>query len=134
MSYLLETLGRGLLHRLADAFQTHLPASPDDSPRELAGRFRASPTSYDLALRLGAAQLRNVRLRDAEAALHAAHDLRADRPAPLVGLACVCEERGDIHGALEWLEQAVGLDPQDPVIHFAIGMCHERLGNPHAAD
>ena len=134
MSYLLESLGRGLLNRILDAFETHLPAPPDETAEELAARRRMSPTSYDLAMRLGAKQLRNMRLREAEATLRAAQELHRDRPQPLIGLACVCDERGDIDAALGWLDQAAALDPRDPAVQYSIGMCHERLGNPQAAD
>lgn len=127
MSYLLESLGRGLLSRLTDAFSAHLPRPAAPLP-ELIRRHAEMPTSLDTAVQLGAAHLRELHLTDASSAFE--HALRLDSGArvAMLGLACVWDERGHLDRSLDWLRRAAHADPQDPAVQFAIGFCHERLG------
>ncbi|MFN0136071.1 MAG: tetratricopeptide repeat protein [Phycisphaerae bacterium] len=133
MSYLLETLGRGLLGQLQDAFRRHLPDCDDLVPT-LEKRVGDSPTSVDLNLRLATAKLRDMRLRDARTGFTAALQLDPQSRAAAIGLACVCDELGDLEGAQRHLRRAQQLDPEDPAIAFALGMCHERVGEPVDAE
>lgn len=127
MSYLLETLGRGLLGQLLDAFDSQLPGTPEDDVPTLAARRAASPGSLDLTLRLGLAQLRALQLADARSTFEAALRLAPAPRLPAIGLACVCDELGHTRTALHHLRTAAEHDPGDPAIAFAIGFCHERL-------
>lgn len=133
MSYLLETLGRGLLIELFAAFENQLPGLGDDAPEELEVRARQSPTSTDLALRLGVSFLRRHELAQAKAAFEHAMDLGRPSPQPAIGLACVYDELGRLDLALKYLSIGQAHDPQDPAIVFAIGFCHERNENAAAA-
>lgn len=133
MSYLLETLGRGMLGRLLNAFENQLPSSSEDDIETLARRRRHACTSFDLALQLGVAYLRESRLADARRTFEEA--LHLDGPARLaaLGLACVYDELGQVDCVLRYLCQARDEDPGDPSIGFAIGLCHEQRGELDAA-
>jgi tetratricopeptide (TPR) repeat protein len=133
MSYLLEALGRGLLADLQAAFDHQLPVVADDCPDTLQARLNASPTSLDLALRLGIALLRESRLKEAQQALEVARTLGPSAVAPHLALACVCDELGHMDQALAHLRTAQRLDPHDPAIAFGIGFCYERMGQSHEA-
>lgn len=136
MSYLLECLGRGLLSQLLDAFAAQLSADPDDDAATLQRRRRESPTSIDLALRLGLVHLRALQLEGARDAFETALELAAGTNAalqPALGLACVYDELGLFDRSLHYLAIAQACDPRDPAISFAIGFCHERLGDLDAA-
>jgi tetratricopeptide (TPR) repeat protein len=133
MSYLLETLGRGLLRRLQDAFAHQLPKLPKDNQQDLTRRLELSPDAPDLWLRLGVLKLEQAQLSDAEKAFAHAHELDADAPQPMLGLACVWDERGGVHQALHWLGKAKAVDKTDPAIAFALGLCHEHAGHEVAA-
>lgn len=129
MSYLLEALGRGLLCQLADAFEHQLPLIKGDRLLELRARREQSPGSLDLAVRHGVACLREMKLREAHAAFQAAHELAPRQARPLLGLACVADERADRGEALRCLRNARERDPSDPAIEFAIAFCQERQGD-----
>ncbi len=133
MSYLLEVLGRGLLLDLRTAYARQMPALPEDDADALAERLAASPTSYDLLMRFGAACLYAARLRDAQSAFERARALQPDAPSPLLGMACLCDELGQFERAADLLAQARQLDPDDPAIVFGIAFCHERRGARAAA-
>lgn len=133
MSYLLETLGRGLLPDLRAAFDSQIPGAEQDDPDRLRTRAAEAPTSYDLALRAGAACLRQVRLREAVESFQAAERLAPAAAAPWLGLACAADALGQLNEALHCLEQAAQRDTRDPAIAFAIGFCHERASTPEAA-
>jgi len=134
MSYLLEALGRGLLSQLLDAFENQLPACDEDELEELQARRAASPRSVDLAMRLGVLQLRNLRLREAQATFESALELSDSALQPTLGLACVADELGQLDQALRHLATAQAHDPNDPAIAFAIAFCHEREGDEVAAE
>lgn len=133
MSYLLESLGRGLLGQLVDAFERRLEGSADDDPDELAARLRYATTSADLALRTGAAYLRHSRLTDARRAFEHARSIPAARQNATLGLACVQEELGRSSEVLRMLESVRALEPDDAAIAFAIALCHERGGRQDEA-
>jgi tetratricopeptide (TPR) repeat protein len=128
MSYLLEALGRGLLADLRAAFDIQLPGLVGDTPDALAARAADSPKSFDLQMRLGMACLREVRLREAEAAFERARILDPAAAQPLLGLACVHDELGQLSRAMRHLHAAQQRDAQDPAIAFGIAFCHERAG------
>jgi tetratricopeptide (TPR) repeat protein len=133
MSYLLEALGRGLVQRLTAIFDLQLPRVAGDSAALLEERLSQSPKSLDLCMRLGAQYLRDGRLGEAQRVFQRAATL-ADCPRmPAIGLACVYDELGDGVRAVESLKRARGLDPRDPAIAFALGLCHERSGAIAAA-
>lgn len=128
MSFLLETLGRGLLGRLTDAFRCHWPRETGPL-RDLVRMHEFMPTSLDVALRLGVACLREMQLADARAAFEAALQLDPKAGKALLGLACVYDERGRLDEALRCLREAEQLDHGDPAVAFAIAFCLERLGD-----
>lgn len=133
MSYLLEALGRGLLGQLSDAFEQQLPCLESDTTAELRRRRSISPGSADLAMRLGVACLRDLRLTEARQAFESARQLSSSPIGPALGLACVADEFGEISEALRHLAIAQAHDPTDPATTFAIGFCQERLENTDAA-
>ena len=133
MSYLLEALGRGLLGQLLDAFENQLPGLVDDEIDDLKARRADSPTSVDLALRLGLAHLREQQFTDAQAAFEHALELAPDKRIAALGLACVSDELGRMDSALRHLSVAQAHDPSDPAIAFAIAMCNERNEQTDAA-
>jgi tetratricopeptide (TPR) repeat protein len=127
MSYLLESLGRGLLVRLAGAFQHQLPP-PRESADDLAQRLRACPTSVDLATRLGVAYLEELQPAKARRAFARALELAPESAPAKLGLASALDELGDAEGTIRLLERVHECDPGDPAVTFAIGLCHERAG------
>lgn len=134
MSYVLETLGRGLLQHLSDVFATQLPTVAGDTESLLRRRLERSPQSLDLWLRLGTCQLRGLRLAQANLAFDQAIHLAPNSRAALLGQACVRDERGDSTAAVAWLERAQEADDADPAVAFALGLCHERLHQRGAAE
>ncbi|MFH1746502.1 MAG: tetratricopeptide repeat protein [Planctomycetota bacterium] len=133
MSYLLETLGRGLLVELLAAFENQLPGSSDEDHHELHQRRLASPSSADLAIRYGVSCLRRMHLAEARQAFESALELTSTSPQPALGLACVHDQLDQPRQTLRYLSIAQAHDPDDPAIAFAIGFCHERQGNQTAA-
>lgn len=133
MSYLLEALGRGLLGQLLDAFEAQLPGSDADTTDDLRRRRGVSPQSADLAVRLGIACLRDLRLAEAREAFTAARELGTSPLKGVLGLACVADELGELDEAIRQLGIAQAHDPDDPATAFAIGFCQERAGRIDAA-
>jgi tetratricopeptide (TPR) repeat protein len=133
MSYLLETLGRGLLTRVADAFKQHLPDVKCDTLESIKEQLKYSSTSTDLMLRMGTCALRNMRLAEARQAFQAAAVNCPDQRLPQIGLACIEDELGNTPLVLGHLNNALEIDPTDPAILFALGMVHERAGEMQAA-
>jgi tetratricopeptide (TPR) repeat protein len=130
MSYLLEALGRGLLADLRSAFDIQLPRLEEDEAEALQARCAQSPKSADLHMRLGRTCLEEARLRDAQQAFEKAADLAPMSAKPLIGLACVADEFGQLDQAIKHLEGAQARDGQDPTITFAMAFAHERAGRP----
>lgn len=133
MSYLLETLGRGLLGRLLNAFEQQLPSDGPGAIPELERRRELARSSQDLALRLGVAYLRALRLADARALLEPLVREHHCGAAALIALACVHDELGQFEEAARLLAAAADLDAQDPAIRFGLGFCYERRGDAQAA-
>lgn len=129
MSYLLESLGRGLLGQLLDAFETQLPSTTDDDPVTLTRRAARSPGSADLGIRLGLTHLRAMKLRDAAEQFERVRKLSNEPRLAEIGLACVSDELGRLPEALRHLQAAHLCDPTDPATVFAMAFCHERLGD-----
>lgn len=133
MSQFLETLGRGLLGRLFDAFEKQLPGAVDDDLDQLLELARGASTSADLALRLGTAYLRESRLTDARSAFERARTLGAPAGVAARGLACVMDDLGRYDEAIRLLDEAAVADADDPAIAFGLGMLHERQGRAEVA-
>lgn len=132
MSYLLESLGRGLLGRLGDAFNPQFPKETKRLP-QLLRMQEQMPTSLDVALRVGAAQLRELHLADAQRAFERALTIDQSAVKAHLGLACVYDERGRLEESLRHLELAARLDARDPAIAFGRGFCCERMGDETGA-
>lgn len=133
MSYLLESLGRGLLGRLADAFERHLPVDEGADMESLLRQQELASTSVDLAIRAGAAYLHEMRLGDARRAFERALALPGAVHRAQLGLACAYHELGDVEQALRFLNRAHAADKSDPAIAFGLGFVHERNGDDAAA-
>jgi len=127
MSYLLETLGRGLLGTLLDVFESQLPGALDDQVSELASRHAQSPTSTDLTVRLGLACLREMRLHEAETRFRSLLEHPQAARYAALGLACVYDQRGRLEDAIRYLKIAEPYEPGDAALAFGLGFCHERL-------
>jgi len=126
MSYLLETLGRGLLGRLLNAFERQLPPGCDHL-EVLESRRHDACTSFDLTMQLGAAYLHETRLADARRIFSQAQELSGPAHLPPLGLACVHDELGQTDGALKRLQEAFTHEPRDSSISFGVGLCFEQL-------
>lgn len=133
MSYLLTTLGRGLVSRMETVFGSHFPRASNDTTEALQERLTHSPRSVDLALRLGRQYLSAGRLSEARLVFEGAH-LRSEAPRLCaLGLACVCDELGASAQAVEHLKVARRIDPRDPAAVYALALSHERAGALGAA-
>ncbi len=133
MSYLLETLGRGLLANLYSAFDRHFAEIEGQTIEQLAQRVRNAPTSTDANLQLATGYLRDVRLAEARPLFEQLLRRPEAAQRAALGLACVYDELGQFDRAIEYLTQAAELDPGDPAIAFGLGFCHERRGDTVAA-
>lgn len=133
MSYLLQILGRGLLGRAADAFEHQLAAGSEDIT-DLEARRKLTPTSYDLAMRLGSAYLHDARISDAQRVFTDALHMQTPPQTAQLGLACVKQELGAYDEALHFLHHAAEQDERDPAIRFSMGLCHEQAGRFSEAD
>lgn len=133
MSYLLETLGRGLLANLLPAFEPSFPLVEEDELDTLRQRATASPRSSDLAMRFGLVCLKSLRLTDARRAFETALEHEHSRRQAALGLACVYDEMGKLDDALRMLDIAAECDPRDPAIAFGMGFCCERKGDTAGA-
>lgn len=132
MSYLLESLSRGLLSGLLEVFSRQIPEVGE--PRAALEQRRVqSPTSADVANRCGVANLRDLRLREARRAFEAALAIDASNQVALLGLACVHDARGQMQDAEQTLARARANDAGDPAVAFGIGLCRERRGNATGA-
>jgi len=133
MSNLLEILGRGLLSELSAAFRGLL-ADPVGVTTEV---LQSAATSHDatpddrrrLAVRLlhersySRAAQRFAELLEADA-----HDYAAR-----VGMACALDAALDTVQARDALGEALRYRPSDAPLWFALGFCHEKLGETDAA-
>lgn len=133
MSFILETLGRGLLGRTVDAFEAQLPGSPDDGWVRLYQRHQQSPGSTDLALRLGFAFLHELHLADARSVFEPLLNTPGCRKIAALGMACVHDELGQLPQAHRALAVARREDPDDAAVLFTLGLVLERAGKPDEA-
>ncbi|MBN2446425.1 MAG: tetratricopeptide repeat protein [Phycisphaerae bacterium] len=133
MSYLLETLGRGLVGRLLNVFAHHLPSVDDDSIESLRAKRKFSPSSSDLATRLGTLYLREMRFGEARDAFATALELAPESRAARIGLACALDDLTGPEDAIRHLTMAAAQDPTDPALAFGLGYCFERQGDTTAA-
>ncbi len=132
MSFLLESLGRGLLGQLVDAFDEELPA-PTLRLSELDAKTGHAAAKVDDLLAHGAACLRDMRLADARRLFTRAIESAEGGHKAALGLACVSDEQGRSEEALQWLERARSIDGDAASTLFALGVCHERLGHGQRA-
>lgn len=132
MSFLLESLGRGLPAQLVDALADQLPA-PTARLSDLAERTQTNPTRVDALLEHATACLRDMRLADAHQLFSAALEHDQTGLLPALGLACVCDEQGYTDQALQWLQRASALDRRAAGTQFALGVCYERAGRQQQA-
>lgn len=133
MSYLLESLGRGLLGRLADAFERQLAVDEAADAEALLKQQEFAATSVDLAIRIGSAHLREMHLGDARRAFERAAALPGAAQRAHLGLASAQHELGNVDEALRCLKRAHSADKTDPAIAFGLGFVHERNGDDAAA-
>lgn len=128
MSYLLASIGRGLVTSLEAVFEYELVGQPGDEQDGLRERLAHSPDSVDLTHRLALAALRAGRWREAQDVAEQARRLAPRSSKPLIVLACIRDRLGDVAAASAHLRDAGRLDPNDASIAFAEGLCDERLG------
>lgn len=124
MSFLLESLGRGLLGRLSGAFEA-LTAAPE-APRNPADETPADPRDTLAHVRVGSRLLRDgqaaAALREYQQALSIDENCRPAR----IGLACAHDDLSEPERALAELRTLQREDAANPAILFCIGYCHER--------
>ena len=128
MSYLLETLGRGWIGRLADAFTDRLRRDDTRSRNTLQDMVRSEPDRADLRLELGFVCLKEDRISQAREAFEAAIRLDSHNALTHMARACCLEELGLIADAAKALNAAADLEPEDAAVQFGLGYCHERRG------
>lgn len=133
MSHLLESFGRGLLGRLAEAFPKRLPVSEDADVETLARQRQYASTSIDLAIRVGTAYLYENRWTEARRVFEHARQIPDARNNASIGLACVLDDLGRTAESLALLEESQNIEPNDSAIPFAIGLAHERAGRVELA-
>ena len=92
------------------------------APRDLATRIRRADTLLDLG-RLDEAETEYRRILDFDQGHSAAH----------FGLGRVDFERGDMEGAIERFQDALGGQPEGSVVHHHIGLTLRRLGRREEA-
>jgi len=126
MSYLLETLGRGWLSGLSDAFQDQLQQASEHDMHTLLRLVRHEPDRPDLQLDLGFAYLKAGEPAKARRAFSSAVQMDPGSVLARVAAACCLEALGLIEEATSQLSVAADLDADDAVIQFALGYCHER--------
>ncbi|MGE3182206.1 MAG: tetratricopeptide repeat protein [Phycisphaerae bacterium] len=130
MSYLLETVGRGLVTHLHTIFRTHFPHVTGDTIDGLSERLTHSPRAVDLWLRLGRLQLFAANLVEAQKAFEIAGEIEPLCRLARIGLACVANELGEDERTLRLLRAAQVDDPSDPAIAFALALTQERMEDP----
>lgn len=133
MSHLLETFGRGLLGRMAEAFPKRLPYTNDTDVDALVRQRQYATTSADLAIRTAAAYLFENRWTDARRTFEYARQLPEARIDATIGLACVLDDLGRTADSLALFESVARDEPVDPALSFAIGLSHERAGRVELA-
>lgn len=74
-----------------------------------------------------------MRLSQARQVFEAALEIQGAAHHAAIGLACVSDELGRLHQAVELLSAAATHDPRDPALVFGIGLCQERMGDACAA-
>jgi tetratricopeptide (TPR) repeat protein len=128
MSYLLELLGRGLLGELSAAFRDGiLRDDGHHSTEELRRLIEREPYVLENRRRLGARLMADrdfVRARDQ---FLEGLCLDARHVPSRLGLACALDELGQTRQAIEELQATLHHD-DDAATRFALGFCHEKLG------
>lgn len=133
MSHLLETLGRGWLNRLSDAFRMQLSIRNFPPLSNLLEASRREPERADVRLRLGIRYLAEGDPGRACDCLRNALRLRPGDPLAHIALACALDESGHGAEALAELAAAAEIEPDDATLWFAMGFCHERQAQPKEA-
>ncbi len=133
MSHLLELLGRGLESDIGDILDSHYWVPQANSLESIQARCDKNPDWPDLQFKVGLANLRAVRIEDAIEHLLCACELKSDYAVARLALASAYGDMGQIDKALEQLEFANQQRPGEVSVLFAMGFCHERLGDSRLA-
>ncbi len=133
MGVFLEVLGRGLGCELRGILRRFYQPEKLLSESELSSWTYQEPLGEDSDLPWGLCHWRESRLDEAREYLSRACGHHPDDVAAHASLACVLDEMGDIGGALETLQALLRLLPHQPAVLFGLGLCRERLDQPHEA-
>jgi len=133
MSSLLEILGRGLLTELSTAFRVPLREDADLPTPQLQRLVQQDPHCPEQHRRLGLRLLAERCWSPArEQFLETLRLDPHDRVARL-GLACALDELGQTREAIRHLGADHEHNPDDGSTLFALGFCHEKIGDTDAA-
>ena len=130
MSHLLELLGRGLDHDLADLLKRYYWAPQAADMAQLQAQCRLHPDQPESHLKVGLAHLCRAECHEAAEHLRLACRHDPDNIAPRLALACAYEQAGDVDRALDQLRIANQVRPGEVPVLFAIGFCCERAERP----
>lgn len=133
MANLLEILGRGLLAELAAAFRDELRDDPAVTTRQLHARIDREPEAVAPRRALAIRLFHQGRCVPAGEAFRACLERDATDRTARIGLACVCDELGMTTEAANELATARARSPADGSVLFALGFCHEKLGDVEVA-
>lgn len=133
MSYLLELLGRGLDEGIGQLLDRYFWMPQRKSLQQLEQLIQSHSDRADLHLQAGLAYLKSMQVDRAIEHLQQACRYAPDDLAGRLALTSAYEEDNQPARALECLTIANQIKPGEPPILFAIGFCHEKLGNPQRA-
>jgi tetratricopeptide (TPR) repeat protein len=133
VSYLLELLGRGADTDLEDLLARYYWSPQPQSVEELQRMCDDRPDRLETRFQLALAYLRGSQTSEAIDHLTDVCRQKPDHLAARLALASACLETGETHQALEHLDIAHQNHPGEVPILFALGFCHEKLGDRSVA-
>jgi len=128
MSQLLEILGRGLLSELAAAFRTLLCDTNSRTTTELESAAASNDAGHEDRRLLAVRLLHEHAYPRATKLFRALLDDNAEDHTARIGLACALDAGGQTRRALSVLSEALRYHSAEPPLWFALGFCHEKLG------
>jgi len=133
MSYLLEMFGRALPDRLLQVLRERIS---DSVAAAVSGLNASAADGVDFLAeraRQGLEALTQGQPGQAKSQFEKVLRVHRRHRASLLGLACAYDDLGQPERALRYLEIARETEPTDHRLLFAMGLLHERCGNPTQA-